>query len=150
MALSAATARKRRSLHLAEKGSGAVKTSTTVYQGSLVSVVEATGRIAPAASGASGVGAAVVGVALETKTGDAAGTVTVEYMFGHQELFTARTALTTTYRMCNVAASDDDQVTTLSAAGTAAQRQIAGTAVDFDSSGNAWVWIAHFSSKSAP
>ena len=143
MALSAETPRKQRSLHLAERGNGAVKTGEVIYKGALISVVESTGRLTATAGGT---GTAFVGVAQETATGNTAGTVKADYMFGHQELITAKTALTTTYRMCNVALSDDDSVTTLSAAGTAGVRQIAGTAVDFDSDGNAWVWIGHFSS----
>ena len=146
-ALSAETQRKTRSLHLAERGNAAVKTGEIVYKGSLISVVESTGRVTCTAKTT---GTAFVGVALETATGNTAGTTKVDYLYGHVELITAKAALTTTYRMCNVALEDDNTVTTLSDAGTAAVRQIAGMAVDFDSAGDAWVWIGHFSQKDAP
>lgn len=128
-------------------GNAAVKTSEVVYQGSLISVVESSGRVTATAKTT---GTAFVGVAASTVTGDTAGTKKVDYYFGHVELITAKAALTTTYRMCNVALEDDDTVTTLSDAGTAGVRQIVGTAIDFDSDGNAWVWLGHFSSKDAP
>lgn len=146
-ALSAEAQRKTRSLHLAERGNAAVKTGEIVYKGSLISVVESTGRVTCTAKTT---GTAFVGVALETKTGNAAGSAKVDYLYGHVELITAKAALTTTYRMCNVALEDDNTVTTLSDAGTAAVRQIVGTAIDFDSSGDAWVWVGHFSQKDAP
>lgn len=146
MALSAATARKRRSLHLLEKGYAAVATGSTVYQGSLVSLVESSGRLKATSATA---GEAFVGVCAETATGNTAGTVYANYEYGHVELITAKTALTTTYLMCNACGADDDNVTTLSAI-SAAKRAVIGQIVEFDSSGNAWVWIGHYSTKSAP
>lgn len=147
MALTESTVRITRGDNLQQRGNAAVKTGVTVYQGSLISVVESSSRVTTTAGGT---GTAFVGRAAETVTGNTAGSKKVDYYFGHIELITAKAALTTTYRMCNVALEDDDTVTTLSDAGTAGVRQIAGTAVDFDSDGNAYVWLAHFSSKDAP
>lgn len=147
MAITASKQRKTRNLEAMRKGYGAVKTSVAIVQGALVSVVEATGRLTNASNATA---ATFVGVALESGTGNAGGTVGIEYGWNHEELITAKTALTTTYRMCNVAAFDNDQVTTLSAAGTAAVRQYVGVAVDFDSAGDAWVWIGASAVKSAP
>lgn len=151
MALSADTSRNRRALHKAVRGSAAIKTSTTIYNGSLVSIVESTGRLTTSTTAT---GAAFVGVAdfrgtEDALTGNTAGTVSAEYIFGHEELFTAATALTTTYRMCNVVAQDDDTVTTGSSV-SSAKRQWVGMAVDFNSDGDAWVWVGHFGKKDAP
>lgn len=140
MALSADTVRKRRSLDQQRLGNAQVTTSVTIYKGSLVLITEGTG-FARLPVSTTGLAAAVfAGVAQEQSVGVAAGTVNVDYAWGHEELITALTALTTTYRMCQVLAYDDDQVTTITAI-SAAKRNYVGYAVDFDSSGNAWCLI---------
>lgn len=142
-ALTQPTARKRRDLHLATKGYGTVKTAVTIQQGALVSLDEATGNVtnAAAATGLSD----VLGVATATKTA----TETVEYLFGHQEFFTDAAALTKGYTTCNVGVSDNDTVTTLSDAGTAAVQVRVGELTEWTSSGS-WVAIRRHSTKSAP
>lgn len=144
MALSAGTVRKRRHLDQQRKGSGTVATSTTIYQGALVSARESDGLIVPASAAT---GETFVGISVsQTKTA----TETVEFVWNHTELITAKTALTTTYRYCQVVAFDDDQVTTITAV-SSAKRAYVGYAEEFDSDGNAWVHVDPTSGqKTAP
>lgn len=148
MALSAETVRKRRSLDQARKGYAAVKTSTTIYKGALVSRQESDGLIVPASAAT---GEAFAGVSVsDTCTGASDGSVYCEFMWGHEELITAKTALTTTYLNCEVVAFDDDQVTVVTAVSTA-KRAFVGYATEFDSSGNCWVKVDPTSGqKTAP
>lgn len=155
MALSANTARRRRNVTQMRRGSITVKTSAVVYNGSLLVQVESTGRgKAAATSGATGetfVGIAELDPWVASVTGNTAGTVTVNYVFNHQEEITARTALTKAYVGCTVFLSDDDRVTTGTAAGTATLQNAVGEFVSQSStSGKAWVWVRKFGSKSAP
>lgn len=146
-ALSANTARKRKSLQLAEHDSRAAKTSATVYQGSLVSVVESTGRAKAAAAAA---GETFLGVSEHQATGNTSGTTSVRFLYGHAELLAAATALTKSFIGCNVAVSDDNTVTTVAGAGTAGVQVRVGELLDVPSANKAWVWIRHFSQKDAP
>lgn len=140
--LTQATARKRRSLHLQEFGSGTVATSTTIYQGALVAYNETTGRITNASAAT---GLTFKGVAEETKSGGQ----TIKFSFGHQEKLIDAAALTAGYTGCNVAVSDNDTVTTLSDAGTAAVRLVVGEMDEHDGT-DAWVWVRKFAYKDAP
>lgn len=140
--LTAATARKRRGENLMEYGDGTVATSTTIYQGALVALNESTGRVTNASATA---GLSFLGEALTTRTGGQ----TIQFAFGHQSLIAKAAALTKAYTTCNVAVSDNDTVTTLSGAGTAAVRLIVGECMEIEGS-SAWVRIRNYAYKDAP
>lgn len=127
-------------------GNYTVGTGAVIYQGSLVCIKESSGR-AQAATAAAGV--TFLGVASETKTGNTAGTVKVNFAYGHEERFPKATALTKAYVGCTVAVSNDDLVTTMSAAGTAGVQVRVGELLEIDST-FAWVWVRHNAGKVAP
>lgn len=145
-ALAANAARLAKYETMARKARFPVQTSATIYEGSLVSIIESSGRATPADNVA---GEVFVGVSLEEKTGNTAGTVYVEVMYGHEVAIAAATALTKAYVGCNVAAMDDNLVSTLSAAGTAGVQVRVGELMELDGT-TAWVWIRHYSAKAAP
>lgn len=149
MALSANEVRKRRNTGGLKKGSAAVATSAVVYQGSHLAFVEATGRVK---AGDNAAGLTYVGVCASagTKTGDAAGTVVVEYEFGFEQLEALATAVTKAYTGCNLSLTDDDTLSTLSGAGTAGVRCIVGELREFVAANSGWVAIREFGYKDAP
>lgn len=138
MALSADTARKRKHLPLARHESHAAGTSATIYVGSLVALNTSTGRAVAASAAAS---RRFLGVSEQQVTGNTGGTVNVKYLYGHAEYMDAATALTKAYigRCCVV--SDDDKVTTASAAGTAGVQVRVGEVLSIPTANKAWVWI---------
>lgn len=150
-ALTGETSRKTRLEDRAIKGSKAVKTGVIIYKGALLAIEESTGRLtnAAAAPGLSD----VVGVALETATGNAAGTVSAEFQFGHIERIATRTALTKAYISCEAFVADNDMVSRSSIA-TANARVAVGKIVEFDGDGGnggaCWVWIGVHARKTAP
>lgn len=145
--LSASGPRKHRSENLSEFGALAVKTGAIIYQGSLVNIVESTGRIK---AGAAVAGETFVGVAEETKTGNTAGTVVCKFRFWHQEKIAKAAALTKAYTGCTVALADDNTVTTMSGAGTAGVQVRVGELMDLDADGSAWIAIRRYSGKVVP
>ena len=142
-ALAAAGGRKRRAMHLANSEAYAVGTSSTIYQGSLV-VWNKTTKRAVAATVATG--RRFLGVAENAAVGGTATAtaVYVKVLYGHEELLDAASALTGAYVGCNAAIADDNQVTTMSGAGTALLRIRVGEVLSIES-GDAWTRIRSFS-----
>jgi len=145
-ALTDNTVRLRKNMHLAVRETLPVKTSAVVYEGSLVSFVEATGRAKAAAAAA---GETFAGVSLEKKTGNAGGTVSVAFIYGHWEQLAAASALTKAFYGCDVYAADDDSVST-TAVGTAGVRVHVGELVSTIASSKGWIHIRKRGSKTIP
>lgn len=146
--MAALTAEARRSVRNYEArrtGKYAVGTGATVYQGGLVALNLSTGRAVAATAAAS---RRCLGMAEETKTGNTAGSVSVEVSWGYETLINAATALTTAYTGANCAVSTDNDVTTASAAGTAGVQVLVGEVVQFEG-GGAWVALRNFSYEAA-
>lgn len=110
-----------------------VKTSEAIYAGVLVTL-NATNRALGATPAA---GERFVGIAAETKTGVAGGTVRVRCEWNIEALYNALTALTSAYLGKDVVASTDQDVTTNSAI-SAAKRIRIGEFVELEG-GDAWV-----------
>lgn len=113
----------------------AVKTGTTVYQGTLVQLQA--GRLASAASGTNRVCA---GLALETKTGNTGGTVKCIVGWGMEAALTPLTALTVGFQGKNAFISTNHEVTT-TGVGTALVRMRAGRITERVSATKVWVAI---------
>lgn len=142
MALSAATTRATRAADQKSYADYVVGTSATIYAGGLVCINTSTGR-AVAASAATN--RKFVGLAEETKTGNSGGTVRCRVSWGHEALIdTPATGITAAYIGSNAAISDDDQVTSMSDAGTTAVRVRVGEVVEIES-GDAWVRLRNYS-----
>lgn len=146
MALSADKIRKTRGQPLGEERI-AIKTSATLYVGSLVGRVESTGR-AKAAAAATSERLAGLCVKLEgdsgvgTGVGDTSGTEYAIVQYGHEALVTIKTAVRTNTSLgLNLFIADDDQVGG-TAVGTAATRNPAGELTAFEASDKSTGWIA--------
>lgn len=111
-----------------------VKTSTTVYQGTLVQL--AAGRLASAAAGTN---RAFAGLAMETKTGNTGGTVYARVAYGMEAKLVGLTALTKGFMKCLVGVSTNQEVTTYTGAGTALARMSGGTFSEWVSANVVWV-----------
>lgn len=125
----------------------AIKTSATLYVGSLVGRVEATGR-AKAAAAATSERCVGLCVKLEgsngvgTGVGDASGTEYAIVQYGMEALMTVRTAIRTNTSLgLGVFVSDDDRVGG-TAVGTAATRNVAGHLTAFEASDKSTGWVA--------
>ena len=142
MALTAATTRATRANDQKSFADYVVGTSSTIYAGGLVCVNTTTGR-AVAASAATG--RKFLGLAEETKTGNSSGTVRCRVSWGHEALIdTPATGLTAAYIGSNAAVSDDNQVTSMSDAGTTAVRVRVGEVVEIEG-GDVWVRLRNYS-----
>lgn len=139
-ALSADASRKTRNRGNVKFASYAVGTSATVYKGGLCSINTSTGRLV---AGTAATGRKFVGLCTEKKTGNAGGTVYARVEWNIETLVDAATALTKAYIGSNCAISNDNQVTTLSGAGTTAVRVRVGEVVQIES-GDAWVALRNF------
>lgn len=136
-ALSAAANRKSRNRQAVRYGTYTVATGATVYNGSIVAMVRTTGRVTPASNTTS---RRVIGVATETKT--AGNAVRVEW--NAEWAVNPDTALTKGYTGCNVALTTDNDVITMSGAGTTLVRVRAGEMVQWVSTSEAWIAIRNF------
>jgi len=132
-----AFARIRRNGNVAQRGSYTTGTAAIVYQGALVAISTTTGR-AVAASATTA--RKILGVALETAQSGAV----VEVEWGAEYLFDPATGLTKAYTGSNCAVSTDNDVTTASAAGTAAVRVLVGEMVQWVSTSECWVAVRKF------
>lgn len=150
MALSADAMRDTRARNNVQKARAAIKTSSTVYVGSLLAFTTL-GRVQAAAAAASlrpaGVCTAIVnesGASITAGTGNAGGTIYAEYEWGHEVLVAVKTAARTLINLGkNVFISDDDAVTDTTGAGTAAVRVKIGSITEFDNtSTKATAWMA--------
>lgn len=119
-----------------------VKTSTTVYFGTLVQT--AAGRLASAAAGTS---RAIAGLCMETKTGNTGGTVYAKVAWGMEAKLVGLTALTKGFMGCMAGVSTNQEVTTYTGAGTAAARFSAGTFREWVSANVVWVEVGVDSRK---
>lgn len=133
-----AFARKRRNGQAAQRGNYQVGTSAVIYQGGLVAMNLSTGRAVAATAATS---RKILGVALESASSGAY----VEVEWGAEYAFDPATALTKAYTGSNVAVSTDNDVTTMSGAGTTAVRVRVGELIDYDSTSVAWVAVRNFS-----
>lgn len=150
-ALAAGDGKIRNRRGIAKQGTPlAIVTTAVVYQGSLLTQVEASGRLRAAQGSA--IGTTFVGVCTiaATKTGTTAGLVLASFDYDHEELFATRTAVTKNYIGCNLAIDDDDTLTTMSAAGSAGLRIIVGEMVEWVTANTAWVAVRRFAYKDAP
>lgn len=145
-ALSAGTVRERRGVDRAMKGYGVVASGEIIYPGALVSRSETAGTLISSTSTAASAGHAFVGVYVGDKVATAGDTI--EYMFGHQELFACESALDGLVGISCVA-EDDNTVTTEADVGTAANRQYVGMVLEAPATGSVWVWVLHFANKTA-
>jgi len=145
-ALADNTSRLQKNMHLAVRESLPVKTSAVVYQGSLVTFVESTGR---AKAGAAAAGETFAGVALEKKTGNSGGTVSVAFIYGHWEQLTVTAGLTKAFYGCDVYLKDDDGVDN-TGIGTAGVRVHVGELVSTITSLKGWIHIRKRGSKTIP
>lgn len=142
-ALTANRTRLIRAVHLLTKGSGTAATSTTIYEGSLLCVVETTGRLVPATAAAA---RTFMGVA--AKEGD--NNDTIEFDYNHEERLPSATALTKGFTGCEVGILDDGNVTTYTGQGTAAARVAVGELIEWPSANLAWVAIRRHGLKTVP
>lgn len=136
-ALSAAANRKSRNRQAVKYATYTVATGATVYNGSLCAIVKTTGRVTPASAATN---RRIVGIAMETKT--AGNPVRIEW--SAEWAFNPDTTLTKGYTGCNVAASTDNDVITMSGAGTAAVRVRVGEMIQWVSTSEAWIAIRNF------
>lgn len=139
-ALSSATGRLTRNVANKKFHEYVVGTSATIYAGSLVAVDTSTGRAVAATAAAS---RKFLGLSEETKTGDTGGTVRCRVVWNCEAKVTGATALTQAYIGSNVAISDDNTVTTMSAISSAKQVR-AGELVSITGT-DAWVSLRNFS-----
>lgn len=148
-ALAANKVRLSRNVHLASRGCETVTTAAVAYQGSLLNQVESTEKVEPASNTA---GETFVGVHHpkhgKKVTGD--GTKKAEYRFGHEELLTCSSLVSASLIGCDLAVGDDNTVTTVAGAGTTAVQIKVGMMTELVTSTSCYVWIRHFSGKTAP
>jgi len=148
MALSADAIRKERGLNNKRTETFAIKTSATLYIGSLAAFT-ALNRLQAAAAAASLRPAGVIteifnesGANITAATGNAGGTVKAKVAWGHEVFVALRTAARTFVNLGkNVFISDDDNVTDTTAAGTAALRVKIGSITEINS-GKTNGWLA--------
>lgn len=149
MALSADALRPYRGTGPMQVETYSIKTSATLYIGSLAAFTAA-GRVQAAAAAAglrpAGVVTKIVnesGSAITTATGNTAGTVKAEITWGCEVLVNIKTAARTYVNYGkNVFIADDDSVTDTTAAGTAGVRVKIGRLEQFESSAKTTGWVA--------
>ena len=126
-------------------GSYTVKTAVTIPQGAIVQIISSTGRVTNASKVA---GRQMCGIALETRTGTAGGTVVIKVRTAGTVKLVGAAALTKGYLGCNVAVVDNNTVSTRSSAGTAANSLvcIVGRLKQLNST-NAWVEINNLAQR---
>lgn len=144
-ALTAATIRKTRNTDAYSYADYTVGTGATLYEGALVAYNTTTGR-AVAASVTTG--RKFLGLALETKTGVTAATVTCKVAWDLEALVNVHSSLTAAYVGSNAAVYTDNDVTTWTDAGTAGVRIRIGETVQLES-GDAWVRLRQYSESDA-
>lgn len=143
-ALSAAASRKTRNRGAVRVASYAVATSVTVYQGGLVSCLLSSGRAIPSAKTAS---TKFLGLALDTATGNAGGTVFVTVEYNVEALINAEATLTTAYTGAQAYISTDNDADTASNAGTTLVQIPLGEVIQFEG-GDAWVALRNYAELS--
>lgn len=139
MALSADKTRASRGLHNKRVETFSIRTSQTLYIGSLAAFTTL-GRVQAAAAATNLRPAGVVeeiinesGVSISAATGNAAGTVRAKIAWGHEVFVDIRTAARTFINLGrNVFIFDDDAVTDTTAAGTAAVRVSIGSLTEIN------------------
>lgn len=150
MALSADKVRAERSIEKKTSSTFSIRTSSTLYLGSLVNF-DTAGRVQPASPATNKRFAGVcdgfvneTGAVISTATGNTAGTVKAKVSWGHEVLASVKTAARTFANLGkNVFVSDDDNVTDTTGAGTAAVRVKIGQLTDFtDRTNKDEAWIA--------
>lgn len=140
-AITAAAARKTRNRQAVMYADLAVGTGATIVQGSLVNYNLSTGRIVHATAATS---RKFAGLAAETKTGNTGGTVKCRVEWNMEADIAPSTQLTKAYLGSNVAIKDNNTVTTMSNAGTAAVRVRVGYMVELASSSSCWISLRRF------
>lgn len=135
-ALSADAIRKTRNRDGAKYHEYPVATSAVIYVGSLVNI-NAAGRAVAASDAAA---RTFAGLACESATGNAAGTVYCKVEWGVEALIDAAAALTAAYIGTNCAIADDNQVTTNSAS---SNNVLVGEFVSIEG-GDAWVALRQY------
>jgi hypothetical protein len=149
MALSADATRDYRGTNNMQVETFSIKTSATLYIGSLAAFTTL-GRIQAAAAAASLRPAGVVteivnesGSSITAATGNAGGTVKAKVAWGHEVLVAVKTAARTYVNLGkNVFISDDDNVTDTTGAGTAAVRVKIGSITEFADANKTTGWLA--------
>lgn len=148
MALSADATRNSRGLNNKRVETFAIRTSSTLYIGSLAAFTTL-GRVQAAAAATglrpAGVVEAIInesGASITAGTGNAGGTVKAQVAWGHEVFVTIRTAARTFINLNkNVFIADDDNVTDTTAAGTALVRVKIGSITEMNS-GKTAGWLA--------
>lgn len=149
-ALSADKTRDERSINKKTSGVFAIRTSHTLYVGSLAAFTTI-GRVQAAAAATNLRPAGVVeqiindsGSSISAATGNASGTVKAVVSWGHEVLVPVRTAARTFVNLGKtVYIASDDDVTDTTAAGTAAVRVAIGSLTEFtDATNKDEAWVA--------
>lgn len=148
MALSADTIRDERATDDKKFVTASIRTSSTLYVGSLAAFTTI-GRVqaAAAATGLRPAGVVVEilnesGANITTATGNTAGTVKAKIAYGHEVYVAIRTAARTFINLNkNVFIADDDNVTDTTAAGTALVRVKIGSITELNSA-KTFGWLA--------
>lgn len=148
MALSADATRNSRGLNNKRTETFSIRTSQTLYIGSLAAFTTI-GRVQAAAAATNLRPAGVVeeiynesGASIASATGNAAGTVRARIAWGHEVLVAIRTAARTFINLGkNVFIADDDNVTDTTAAGTTAVRVNIGSLTELNSA-KTFGWVA--------
>ena len=148
MALSADATRNSRGLNNKRTETFAIKTSSTLYIGSLAAFTTI-GRVQAAAAATGLRPAGVVeeifnesGASISAATGNAGGTVKARIAWGHEVYVAVKTAARTFVNLGkNVFISDDDNVTDTTAAGTALVRVKIGSITELNSA-KTFGWLA--------
>jgi hypothetical protein len=139
----------RRSRGTASMERGSIKTSSTIYIGSIVARANAGQRLV---AGTAATGRRIAGVAVRfdgaggrtggTGVGNAGGTEYCAYEYGNEHLFTIKTAIRTTTSLGLNVFIADDQTVGGTAVGTSAARVNVGRLVAFEASDKSTGWVA--------
>ncbi len=148
MALSADATRNSRGLNNKRTETFSIRTSSTLYIGSLAAFTTI-GRVQAAAAATGLRPAGVVeeifnesGASISAATGNAAGTVRARIAWGHEVYVAIRTAARTFVNLGkNVFIADDENVTDTTAAGTALVRVKIGSLTEINSA-KTFGWLA--------
>ena len=124
-----------------------INTSSTVYRGSLIGLLEADGRAIAAAAATNqrfaGIAVDLIsdGAATGTGVGVAGGTEKVQVQWGHEVLMNVATAIRTTTSLGLDVFVADDQTVGGTAVGTAATRNVVGELVAFEAADKSTAWV---------
>ena len=131
--MTAATEGRNTKRRNAERVIHVVNTGSTIYAGTLVTLLTATGLAVPAGTASAGV---AVGVAQDTVTGDGIKTIEVERSFAYQFANSAAAELIAKADIGNTCYLVDNQ--TVSKTDSVGIRKAAGKIIDVDAGG---VWV---------